>query len=107
MIADAEGADFTKNYYENFLTVEGSYLRVKDIQVRAMDSSNGDSYYDFNGFSSEDSLTEAGVEVSSNCIYQDAYGYEVVRQVSAMFYYGYLDGKLSLLAVELESEGTW
>lgn len=107
LIADAEGADFTKNYYENFLTVEGSYLRVKDIQVRAMDSSNGDSYYDFNGFSSEDSLTEAGVEVSSNCIYQDAYGYEVVRQVSAMFYYGYLDGKLSLLAVELESEGTW
>lgn len=102
LIVDSEGADFTKRCYENFLTVAGSYLRLKDIQVRAVDIGEDDDY-DFNSFISEDSPVEAGVEVNASCIYQDGYGYEEEQEVFAMFYYGHIDGKLSLLAVELES----
>lgn len=104
VVKDSEGADLTKRYYENFLSVEENYLRIKDILVRAVDNSNEDSYYDFNGFYNEDYPTEAKAEVRANCIYQDAYGYEESQEIFAMFYYGYIDGKLSLLAVELASE---
>lgn len=103
LIVDSEGADFTKRCYENFLTVAGSYLRLKDIQVRAVDIGEDDDY-DFNSFISEDSPVEAGVEVDASCIYQDGYGYEEEQEVFAMFYYGHIDGELSLLAVELESD---
>ena len=103
LIVDSEGADFTKRCYENFLTVAGSYLRLKDIRVRAVDIGEDDDY-DFNSFISEDSPVEAGVEVNASCIYQGGYGYEEEQEVFAMFYYGHLDGKLSLLAVELDSD---
>ncbi len=102
LVVDSEGAEFTKRRYENFFTAAGSYLRLKDIQVRAIDIGE-DSDYDFNSFTSEGSVVEAGVEVDASCIYQAGYGYEEEREISAMFCYGHIDGKLGLLAVELES----
>ncbi len=103
LIVDSEGVDFTKRCYANFLTVAGNYLRLKDIQVRAADIGEEDDY-DFNSFISENSSVVAGVEVEASCIYQDGYGYEEEQEIFAMFYYGHTDGKLSLLAVELESD---
>lgn len=99
-----EGADYTKNYYEDFLSSDSDYIRVEDIEIKSKNFDEDD--YGYSDFSSESYQTVAVSEVTCKCNYKNEYSYDESQdEIMAVFYYGYINGKLGLQAVKMTSYG--
>lgn len=122
LVTDPDGLGYTKDCYRRFLTLGSDYVRVKDIKVvstdcdiweNSSDINDYEQYYDegedeayiLEPFHSKSNLIVAKAELSCTCIYEDSYGYEDEKDIEGTFYYGYVDGALSLLAVKLVPDG--